>query len=293
MPKNNPLIVRIVVNGSPPLDVSGVQKMLLQAFSNDSRKGKATFVITPGGFIQAQFPRNYDGKRGWNSRPSDFRKLIPHAQKAVENVVTTEVLKVIRRRADFLTVGIDLNYDKGKHKMDGEPRDTHAELIAVVKTVSGEITHWTGKSYPTRSQETTLVHETDLRSHLFRCGNERVLILGCHDLNMFSNRGYVNQKPNGPRRKRCNRMRKLVREFKPTIVLHHPHSTDSPRIWSTAWSGALQFLPRERNGQIHSYASGIAYYNTLENPRRKLCDVRTGTRCCDNHVLDIVVDGSS
>ena len=266
--------------------------MLLQAFSNYSWRGKAAFAMTPGGFIQAQFPRSYDGNRGWNSCPSDFRKLIPHAREAIENVLTTQVLNVIRRRADFLTLGIDLNHDKGRHKMDRLPRGIHAELIAVVKTASGEITHWTGKSYSLSWQEKTLVHETDLKSHLFRCGKERVLILGCHDLNMFSNRSAANQKPNSPRQKRCDSMRELVRKFRPTVILHHPHSTDSPRIWSTAWSGARKFLRGRKYGQIHSYASGIAYYNSLKAPRRKLRDVRVGTRCCDNHVLDVVVNGS-
>ena len=265
--------------------------MLLQAFSNDSWRGKVTFAITPGGFIQAPFPRDYDGNRGWNSCPSDFKKLILDARKAIEEIVTTEVLNIARRRADFLTLGIDLNYDKGKHKMDGAFRGTHAELIAVVKTASGEITHWTGKSYSMSSQESMLVHETDLKSHLFCCGDERVLVLGCHDLNMFSNRSYANQNLNSPRRKRCDRMRELTREFKPTVILHHPHSTDSPKIWSTAWSGMLQFLPQEMDRQIHAYASGIAYYNNLETPRQKLCDVRAGTRCCDNHVLDVIVNG--
>lgn len=290
MPENNPLILRIVVNGSPSLSVGEVRKMLLQACGDHNFDGRAVFAITPGGFIQKRFPENYGANRGWNSRPGDFRELIPYAQKAIEKVLTAQVLNVIRRRVDFLTLGIDLNYDNGKHKMNRSLRGTHAELIAVVKTASGEITHWTGKSYPTSWQEHTLVHQTDLKSHMLCCGNERVLILGCHDLNMFSNRSYTNQKPDGQRRKRCDRMRELVKEFRPTVILHHPHSTDSPKIWSTPWSGALGFLPQDRGGQVHSYASGIAYYNDLEAPRQKLHDVLTGTRCCDNHVMDVVVN---
>ena len=48
---------------------------------------------------------------------------------------------------------------------------------------------------------------------------------------------------------------------------------------------ALEFLPQDRGRQVHSYASGIAYYNDLEAPRQKLHDVLTGTRCCDNYVM--------
>ena len=176
--------------------------------------------------------------------------------------------------------------------MDEVLRGTHAELIAIVKTSSGETMHWTGKSYSMSSQKKMLVHETDLKSHLFCCGAMRVLMLGCHDLNMFSARARANQKPGSLRRKRCDHMRKLVKKFGPNIVLHHPHSTDSPKIWSTAWSGISEFLPCKRDGQIHSYASGIAYHRGSESVRRKLCDVLVGTRCCDSHVLDVVVKGS-
>lgn len=292
MPENRPLIVRIVVDGSPPPNFVEVREMLLRAFGDTRWQGKTSFALTPGGFIQAAFPENYYGKHGWDSRPSDFRKLIPHAHEAVKKILTTEVLNAARSRADFLTLGIDLNRDEGNHKMDRLPRSIHAELIAVVETASGEIMRWTGKSYSLGWQEKTLVHETDLKSHFLRCGKERVLVLGCHDLNMFSNRAYANQKPNGPRRKRCDRMRELVKEFKPTVILHHPHSTDSPRIWLTAWRGLLQFMSRQRDREAHSYASGIAYYNNLEALRRKLRDVLAGTRCCGNHVLDVIVNGS-
>ena len=292
MPGKRPLIVRIVVDGSPPPNFVEVRKMLLRAFGDTIWRGKASFALTPGGFIQAPFPENYHGGHGWDSRPGDFRKLVPHAHKVLKRILTAEVLSAARDRADFLTLGIDLNRDKGKHKMDRLPRGIHAELVAVVETASGEVMRWTGKSYSLGWQEKTLVHETDLGSHLLRCGKERVLVLGCHDLNMFSNRSYANQKPDGPRRERCNRMRQLAREFRPTVILDHPHSTDSPRIWSTAWGGLLQLLSRQGDRKAVSYASGIGYYNDLENPRRELRDVLAGTSCGGNHLLDVVVKGS-
>ena len=203
---------------------------------------------------------------------------------------------VARCRADYLTLGVDLNDDGRKLKTAGRSFRTHAELVAVVHTASGKIVRWTGKSYPLVSQEKTLVHETDLKSHLFCCGDERVLVLGCHDLNMFGNRGYVNQNTESQRRTRCDRMRKLAKKFKPTIILQHPHSTDSPRIWSTGWSrksGACQFLSSGEDGLKHIYASGIAYYNDSQpkEPRGALCDVLARTRCCDEHVQDVVVTG--
>ena len=113
-----------------------------------------------------------------------------------------------------------------------------------------------------------------------------MLVLGCHDLNMFSERSYANQDPNGLRRKRADEMRRLAKAFEPTVILQHAHATDSPNIWSTGWSGARELL---RNGCM--YASGIAYYRAGKEPRRRLDEVRARTRCCDSHVVDVVVDG--
>ena len=107
-----------------------------------------------------------------------------------------------------------------------------------------------------------MLQEADLESHLFKCGTERVLVLGCHDLNMFSSRAQANMKTGSQRYRRSQQMRELTRKFRPTMILHHPHSTDSPRIWSTAWSGAREFLPCNR-GARHVWASGIAYDRTL------------------------------
>ena len=86
-------------------------------------------------------------------------------------------------------------------------------------------------------------------------------------------------------------MRKLAKEFGPTMILHHPHSTDSPRVWSTAWSGARKVLPRDSGGE-HVWASGIAYYRGGGKLRGKLCDVRRATRCCEEEVADILVKPS-
>ena len=103
MPGRNSLIVRIVVKGSPfkiVEDGSGFKKsgtsnsanarrMLKQAFRSSNWTRKAAFAVTPGGFIQAPFPKDYDRKCGWTTPPEEFRKLVPHARKAVEKVALT------------------------------------------------------------------------------------------------------------------------------------------------------------------------------------------------------------
>ena len=209
----------------------------------------------------------------------------------MDGVLTPQVLGAARGRANFLTLGVDLNERNSNRKMDRKSGGTHAELVAIVDVERGKSVWWTGKSYPVSWQERSFVQEADLESHLFHCGSERVLVLGCHDLNMFSERAKSRMEPGSYRHTRSKRMRKLARDFRPTMILHHPHSTDSPRIWSTAWSGARQFLPR-RSGREHVWASGIAYYNGGEERRGKLRDVRRATRCCEEQVVDIHVKPS-
>ena len=287
---NHPTIVRIVVDGSPSGDLKDntnkARGMLMDAFNSDFWPASvATFAITPGGFIRVPFPREYDGECGWNSRPGDFEKIIPYAQEVVNKVLTKGALKAARNCAKYLTLGVDLNDGGNKFARDShELSRTHAELIAVVNTATGKVVHWTGKSYPVSGQEKTLVQETDLETHLFSLDREKVLILGCHDLTMFNPRGYATQVPEGKRRMRCDKMRQLAKSFKPTIILQHPHSTDSPNIWSHAWGVAKKLLKNE-----HIYASGIAYYRYAGKPRGNLADVLAKTRCCGEHVWDVVV----
>ena len=258
--------------------------MLNQALKNESWPSKQCMIaITPGGFIQARMPK-YEGHRGWDSRPQDFQDLIPHARKAINQVVTAKMMHELGLRARFLTLGVDLmpcGQTKGTVDID-----THAELVAVIDLSTGLPCGWTGKSYPTSEQEHTLVHETRLKSHCW-LSEQRTLILGCHDLNAFSGRARKSAK-HPARVKRWKELDKLARELKPALVLHHPHQTDTPNIWRPGWSGVRKHLD-----SVRTYASGIAYYLweypwELE-PRKSLDSVLQGTKC--GAVVDICVDG--
>ena len=288
-------VVRVVVDGCPSLkseatNFEWARRMLLRAFTDNRWPGNAMFAVTPGGFVKATFPDDWDGERGcgWYSRPEDFRALLPHACKAVDQVLIPSVMDAARGRVDYLTLGIDLTDRSGKRKMDRRARGAHAELVAIVDVAQGKPVQWTGKSYPVSWQERTLVQEVDLNSHLFCCEMERVLVLGCHDLNMFSPRAKANMRVGSVRQWRSDCMWNLARGFRPTMILHHPHSTDSQRIWTTAWSGARNMLSRKR-GRRHVWASGIAYYNDDGARRGTLRGVLEATRCCNEDVVDICV----
>jgi hypothetical protein len=163
------------------------------------------------------------------------------------------VLTAAAGRVEVLTLGVDL----------GAPSAEHVELVAIVDVVRGQVIRWTGKSYPTGYQEDSLLQVAALGSHLLRVAGERVLVLGCHDLNMFSPRARANQDPGGQRRVRCDAMVEIVERFRPTVVLQHPHSTDTPRIWRMPWLSLLAEAP-----EVKAWASGIGYYNGGGTARR-------------------------
>ena len=299
------LVVRIVVCGSTyrqnQLDNrDDARAMLLEAFASKQwPSGRAFVAITPGGFVRIRLPHDYDGARGWDTKKRDLRKLIPYVESAIEGVLRGKVLKKARKRTRFITLGVDLNVDRQKEERirrnhycrpSCPPEHTHAELVAVIETASGKFVRWTGKSYPVDEQQHTLIHVRDLRSHLVEIGRERLLVLGCHDLNLLINRGRKSKSGLTPKQARRRRMQALVREFRPTMILHHPHSTYSPRVWSAARGAAQAML---RTACIS--ASGIAFYG---NPKPKqewrswqTLDATLSATASGDGIVDVVIKG--
>jgi hypothetical protein len=271
------LIVRLVSRGRTSDDTRAEERMLLDLFGSRWPEGlHAKFVLTPGGFVHGRWPNTWFGTSGWESTKSDIAPLVGEAERQLGRVLTDKVYRAAAGKTDVLTLGIDL-FD------DDAPQ--HVELVAVVDISKRKIVRWTGKSYPTSNQERTLVHVADLDTHLLEVADERVLVLGCHDLNMFSPRGHANQSPDGLRRGRCDEMKRRVARFKPTVVLQHPHSTDTPNIWRMPWLSLARDAP-----SIKAWASGIAYYSWGGKVRSKLDRVLDMTKSDPTSVVDVVLD---
>lgn len=251
-------IVRVVVDGwtwckDQGDNITDARRMLVKALKSRAWRSRVDFAVTPGGFVRVRFPFR-DIRGGWDSE-RHFKSLTDPtggAAKAVNRLLTDKVKELLRDRARYLTLGVDLNNTDKKASCK-----THAELVALVDAKSGQVIHWTGKSYPTgrpTDQSKTLV-QAPLESHCFHKNKQRILILGCHDLHMFGGRG--EQSKNGPTPKEARRkeMRRLVAELKPQVVIHHPHTTYSPKIWGPPWGYAKEnLLPT-----VATYASGISF----------------------------------
>jgi len=280
IPRRAPVIGRIVIDG-PPLGhfpsvaepLSMAEAILTAVLRQWPTKATADFLITPGGFLYGLTPSGLSGKKSWQSDPDDFAKLVDAASLLVERLVTPRVASAAKGKCRYLTVGVDLGNEHG----------VEAELVAVLDLGCRKAVRWTGKSYPTPAQERTLIQIVDLDSHLLKLAGERILVLGCHDLNMFSPRAWANQLPSSPRRQRCGAMRNLVGDFEPSVILQHPHETDSPRIWRMPWL----WLAKQFKGAV--WASGICFYRGGRNERSDLRAVLSDTRSDPDDSRDFIV----
>jgi hypothetical protein len=252
------------------------EQLLLKTFENWPKHFVADFLITPGGFVEGTLPAGVPGNTGWQSDPRDLPAIRKAAKAVASSILTPRLLDAARGKARDLTLGIDL--------MAARPSCSHAELLAVVNLRSGRILRWTGKSYPVAAQENSLWHVTDLESHCLHLAGRRVLVLGCHDLNMFSQRAWKNQKRGSPRRQRTKEMRKIAKESRPDVILHHPHTTESFRTWQTAWAGACKLL------HPAAWASAIEFPESSK-PCSLLVSVLTHTRSLNTPTLDILASG--
>lgn len=269
-------IVRLVLDGPPKPDSAG--KLLKAAFGQWPGKAKAKFLMVPGGFAEAPWPKDWKGQSGWASRPQDGDLLVQVARKQINRIMDPELRKLAQNKVDFITIGIDVCLDEG---VSGP----HAELIGVYDVKAGKVVGFTGKSYPLGAQEETLVQVADLHSHFMELGGDKVMILGCHDLNMFSPRAIANHKPGTERSNRSKAMRKLAEAENPVVVLQHPHATDTAKTWHIAWSGIRQAFAK-----LKTWASGIGYYNYNQPEKRQaLQKVLEQTRSDNGKVYDIVI----
>jgi len=104
----------------------------------------------------------------------------------------------------------------------------------------------------------------------------KVLVLGCHDLKMFSNRGRTSAgrvKENTWRKTVHKEIDQLIAREKPVIILQHPHTTDRYGSWYAEWNEISSRCPSDV-----SYISAGLYHNYGKPCRSSLTDVRKYTR---------------
>ncbi|MBP9043302.1 MAG: hypothetical protein KBG49_07420 [Spirochaetes bacterium] len=158
---------------------------------------------------------------------------------------------------DYITLGID-SYKEKISTTQNYISELHVELVYLVDLQNDKI-YWTGKSYPTSSQEKGLVRISNLESHFFDLSDVgKVMILGCHDLNIFNHRS---KNAKGWRRDANEEFRELTKLEYPEYVFQHPHTTVKVRTWLIAWNELSQML-----SSLKIYGSAARFYESNCNP---------------------------
>ena len=234
-------------NNSPDYDKLSI--LIRNFISQYHGRNEFEYIVTPGGFLTFAFPFNMLHNV---STLYAEKYLIKDLQKEAEIAINRflkslpkDVYAQLKEIADYFTIGID-----GKNPANKQ----HVEFIAVFDFKQGKVIHWTGKFYPTEQQKKDLIKINDLSTHFIKLNNQKVLILGCHDLNVYSPRGKATASPDGWKKQVADGFKALSKDFDPEIVLQHPHSTDTPNIWNAAWRELERELP-----DVKHFASGINY----------------------------------
>lgn len=186
----------------------------------------------------------------------------------------------LRKVTDYITLGID-SYKEKISTTQNFISQPHIELVFLIDLRNNKF-YWTGKSYPTPSQQNGLLRISDLKTHFFELNDVgKVMILGCHDLTVFNPRS-----KNAKRwREKVNReFQKLAKEAKPLIVLQHPHTTVKIRTWLNAWSHLRRMLPSVRH-----YLGAGGYFDPDRDSSEwdTLDDVLKSTKC--GNTIDFIV----
>lgn len=272
-------IARLVVKGWPKVSAENAEACLFRGISNLTEP--VDYLMTPGGFVFVKFLQFQNGnlftpKPGWHSHQDELLPLWTNCELTLYKVISDRVIHAAKGRVKYLTLGFDVRHPGTK---------VHAELVALVDMSDGRIIRVTGKSYPTLDQEDSLYHVTNLYTHCYTTVDDRVLILGCHDLNVFNGRARANQKPGGPRHTRCSEMLGVFHSFNPTVILQHPHVTDTWKTWIQSWRAISREFPNA------AWASAIAYTHPRK-PREILENVLSKTHHEGDKALDVIVIGN-
>jgi hypothetical protein len=219
---------------------------------------RTPYLITAGGFLSFKWPRKVTVADPSKPDPKDIQLLTEAAEKACRDFLTPTLRRRLAKVADYITLGAD-----SERKADDDGKRRTAEFVLLFDLHSSRV--WiTGKSYP-GVQERLLVRMNDLSRNFVRISGDRVLLLGCHDLNMFSNRAFRNCDKDGWRAKRMKQIRKMTLRFRPNVVLQHPHRTQSPHAWGTALGG-LKHLLHEDGVSDFTFAGAGRWFDTKTKP---------------------------
>jgi len=275
---DHPFLARVIIAGDWCGNVKAAKKLLHGVCKKWPENKKIRFLITCGAFLNFNWPESITRNEiGDNKNPNNeaLMCLRQKAEQQCESLLNGGLRQKLSEYAEYITIGID-SY-KDKVSLSSVPiRELHIELVALINLENNDY-YWTGKSYPTSGQENGLARWVNLADHFVKLNHiGKVMILGCHDLNVFSRRGRA-AAINEWRIDARDKFYCLVEKNKPEIVLHHPHTTDYSGTWTAAWNELNNVV-----ANLENYASAGRYYNAKTHRERRstlaevLCKTKKG-----------------
>jgi hypothetical protein len=220
---------------------------------------KTRYLITAGGFLSFEWPSQVAVTDPSKPSPKEVQLLKEGAEKACREFLTPTIRRRLAKVADYVSLGAD------SVRCGCDVKRRTAELVLLFDLHSSLV--WiTGKSYP-GVQQRVLVRMNDLSKDFVRTSGDRVLLLGCHDLNMFSKRAFRNCNKDGWRAKRIKEIRKMTVGFLPNVILQHPHRTQSPHAWGTALGGLKKLLHQAGVSDFTFAGAGRWHATGTKSPR--------------------------
>ena len=237
-PVENPQFGRLVMDGAWSGDPNAARSLLADLAAWLSQY-HLKCLCTCGAFLRFNWPARLAHKGNLNPDSKEIEILIDGAEQAVRRVLSEDVVAGLRQCCDYLTLGVDTKKLKisTTYNVIDQP---HAELVCLVDLRKGT-KHWTGKFYPTSQQQRTIIRNPDLRSHFVQLDGIPVMVMGCHDLSVYSPRGQA--KASGWRKEVGADFRRLAQQQRPATILHHPHTAVKVGTWRQQWRQIEHELP--------------------------------------------------
>lgn len=266
----NPKFARVIIAGPWEGNVIRAKTLMEDIIQKWPTQDRVAFFVTPGAFLRFPWPEQFPAPED-NLHPFEecLTLLRDAARKCCDQFLDEKLRADLSHHADYLTVGID---SEDKRKKNGY----QVEFVALVDLKTNQY-FWTGKSYPDSPQQHRLIRVSDLSSHFIHLPIGNAMVLGCHDLKMFSNRGRTaagTVQENTWRKTAHQEIDQLIAREKPIIILQHPHTTDRYGSWYAEWNELASRCPPEV-----MYISAGLYYHYGKECRSSLADVRKNTRC--------------
>lgn len=278
----NPLLSRIIIAGEWDGDPTKARALLEDMCEKWPKGRKAKFLLTCGGFVQFDWPKAISRMDiGDNKNPNEevMNTLVAEATNCAKLVLDEKLSGKLRQFTDYVTLGID----SAKERISTTQNyigQLHVELVFLIDLRTNDF-YWTGKSYPTSSQQKGLVRISNLKTHFFDFEVGKIMVLGCHDLAIFNPRS---KNAKGWRKDVNKNFKEFANSEQPNFVLHHPHTTVKRRTWLNAWSFLVKKLPSVE------YYAGAGRYHEPDRARSEwdfLDDVLSSTKLGSS--MDFVV----